>query len=176
MNSGGNETGLSVGLATNAEDVDAVRELCREFVAWQLEEFPAMRAEITAYFEPSVWESTLADLPNIHARPRGAMLLARLDGKPCGCIMYHEAEPGTAEIKRLFVSSRQRRSGVGGALVEAAFARARSDGYRRMRLDTAKFLAAARRLYLRYGFEETEPSDGVPAEAREVAVFMQRSL
>lgn len=163
-------------LVAGEEDVEAVRALCREFVTWQLREFPHLREKIRAYFEPGRWERTLADLPRIHARPDGAILLATLGGAPVGCIMHREAAPGVAEVKRLFVTDAARGHGVGRALVTGMLDQAARDGYRTVRLDTAKFLTAAIGLYGKMGFRECPPFDGVPPDAAEVAVFMERPL
>jgi ribosomal protein S18 acetylase RimI-like enzyme len=55
-------------------------------------------------------------------------------------------------LEDLFVRAQARRSGLGSALVEAALARARERGCRRMELDTQNGNGAAIALYRRHGF------------------------
>jgi ribosomal protein S18 acetylase RimI-like enzyme len=118
----------------------------------------------------------LAELPRIHARPQGAMFLARLDGETIGCVMQHEIAPGVSEMKRLFVSERARGSGAARALCEASLARAKEDGYRLMRLDTGFRQVAAQKLYRRLGFRERGAYYSVPDDLKPILVFFEREL
>jgi ribosomal protein S18 acetylase RimI-like enzyme len=58
------------------------------------------------------------------------------------------------ELEDLFVSPHVRRGGLGRALVEAAIARARARGCRRIKLDTAERNEAALPLYRSFGFSD----------------------
>jgi GNAT superfamily N-acetyltransferase len=165
-----------ISIAKTPEDISAVQQLCRDFVNWLLKEHPEQREKILIYFEPVKWEKTLAGLSETHARPKGAMLLARLGDLPVGCIMYHEMCPGIAEVKRLFVSTEARGKGVASHLVEALIESSRSDGYQELRLDTTIFLDAAVQLYRKHGFVDSSHSIDLPVEALEVVVFMRRTL
>lgn len=165
-----------ISIVETPEDIFAVQQLCRDFVSWLLKEFPEQREKILIYFEPAKWEKILAKLSETHARPKGAMLLARFDELPVGCIMYHEMCPGVAEVKRLFVTNEARGMGVASGLVEALIESARSDGYRELRLDTTIFLDAAVQLYRKYGFVDSSHSIDLPTEALDVVVFMRRTL
>jgi hypothetical protein len=89
---------ISPGRST-LDDIMAVKQLCRDFVTWLLAAHPEQREKILIYFEPAKWEQTLAKLSEIHARPDGAMLLARLDGVPVGCIMYHKIDKVSPKSK-----------------------------------------------------------------------------
>jgi len=167
---------LQIVTATSETEIEAVQQLCRDFVSWLLEEFPEKHDAITTYFEPVKWHKTLIDLPDIHARPKGAMLLATFNGNAVGCIMYHQMEPGIAEIKRLFVSKDARGTGAGKALVAAVLERITADGYNLARLDTTHFLTAAVALYKRAGFKECGPFIDFPKDIQNVAVFMERPV
>ncbi len=169
-------TSASITVAETPEDMSDVQQLCRDFVSWLFEEFPEQRDKILIYFEPVKWEKTLAALPDIHARPKGAMLLARIGDLPVGCIMYHEMSPGVAEVKRLFVSTEARGKGAASLLVEALIENARADGHTELRLDTTTFLDAAVQLYRKHGFEDSDHTIDLAPEALEVVVFMRRTL
>ena len=167
---------LEISIAENTKDIEAVRQLCRDFFDWLISEFPEQRSKLMTYFEPSNWEKTLNALPSIHARPQGAMLLARHDGMPVGCIMYHELSPGVAEVKRLFVSSFARGKGIANYLMTAMIENARADWYKELKLDTRTFLSAAVRLYRKHGFIESNHLIDMPEDALDVVVFLQRAL
>lgn len=167
---------ITIRSAVSEEDADAVRQLCRDYVTWQIKMFPELRAAIEAYFEPVEWERTLADLPRIHARPKGDMLLGLVDDVPLGCIMYHEMSPGIAEIKRLYVDEKARGVGLGKLLIVEAQDGVRRDGYSKIRLDGATFLDSAMKLYLKLGFRIVEPFFEVPPELADIVVFMERDL
>ena len=78
-----------------------------------------------------------------------------------GCIfcVADPDRPDTAKLRILLVHPAGRGRGLGGRLLDRAVAFAREAGYERVRLWTNHPLAAARRLYLRRGFElvEEEP-------------------
>ena len=65
-------------------------------------------------------------------------------------------------LEDLFVQESARGTGVGSALIEAAFGRARERGCRRIELDTSEANEGALRLYERHGFSASSKS-GAPA-------------
>ncbi|MCG8460115.1 MAG: bifunctional helix-turn-helix transcriptional regulator/GNAT family N-acetyltransferase [Holophagales bacterium] len=86
--------------------------------------------------------------------PRGAFLLARLDGRPIGCGALKTEAPGIASIKRMWVSRSARGLGIGRRILRALEAQAAELGFATIRLETNKNLAEARRLYRRNGYRE----------------------
>jgi ribosomal protein S18 acetylase RimI-like enzyme len=71
-------------------------------------------------------------------------------------------DPGTAELKRMWVSSRSRGLGYGRALLNALEAEATKLGARRVVLDTAGPLTQAIALYRSSGFVEVQPYNDNP--------------
>lgn len=108
-------------LADTEADFDEARALGRSWVDWLFKVYPELREPILTYFDPVEYERTVAALPIVHARPKGAVLLADLGGSAVGCAMYLELEPGIAEVKRLFVDEAGRGHGLGRKLLEAMF-------------------------------------------------------
>ncbi|MFD4788876.1 GNAT family N-acetyltransferase [Streptomyces sp. NPDC058459] len=89
-------------------------------------------------------------------RPKGELLVARYGGAPAGCAGVRLLAPDTAELTRVFLYEDLRGRGGGTPLVHAAEDAARALGARRMILDTRTDLVAARALYARLGYTETE--------------------
>ncbi|KIN64852.1 Acetyltransferase [Sulfitobacter noctilucicola] len=158
-------------------DLDAVRQLCwayRDFLLTNTE----IDREITETFYPvPKYSALMDDLPRLHARPQGTILLARdADGTPLGCGMTHALDAQISEIKRVFVADAARGRGVAAQLCEALIAQAKSDGFTRIVLDTSKSLHAAQRLYTRLGFAACGPYQPIPPEVLPELLFYERPL
>ncbi|PVI01850.1 acetyltransferase [Periconia macrospinosa] len=78
-------------------------------------------------------------------------------GNCIGCIAIRRHQPNdVCEFKRLYIIPEARRLGAGAVLISKALDKARELGYTEALLDTLSSMVAARKLYARYGFEETE--------------------
>ena len=128
-----------------------------------LEEVRALLAEYWSSFgfTPCFqgFDEELAALPGAYGPPRGALILA----PEAGCVALRALDPGTAELKRLYVRPQARGSGLGRTLAEAAVARARELGFSRVVLDTIpEKMQKAVALYRSMGFRDTVPYLTVP--------------
>lgn len=103
------------------------------------------------------FEEELATLPGKYARPDGRLLLASWNGAVAGCIGLRPLQPGTCEMKRLYVRPAYRGLGLGASLVRRIIEEAGRAGYRSMRLDSLPSMDAAVSLYRRLGFREIPP-------------------
>ena len=107
------------------------------------------------------FDAELAGLPGDYAEPRGALLLATVDGELAGCCALRPLDtadyPNTSEMKRLYVRKAFRGFGLGRLLTEAILDAARQAGYASVLLDTLNEMATARNLYADLGFEEIPP-------------------
>ena len=107
------------------------------------------------------FEAELATLPGDYAEPRGALLLALVDGEPAGCCALRPIDDvdyaNAAEMKRLYVRSVFRGFGLGRQLADAMLDAARRAGYASVLLDTLDEMESARTLYADLGFEEIPP-------------------
>ncbi len=100
-------------------------------------------------------------MPGEYADPRGALLLAHVNGLVAGCCALRPLDncdySNAAEMKRLYVRLPFRGMGVGRQLTEGILDAARHAGYASVLLDTLDDMEAARALYEDLGFEEVPP-------------------
>jgi ribosomal protein S18 acetylase RimI-like enzyme len=136
-----------------AQDAEWVRELLGEYAAGlgvdlSFQDFEAELADPLGFYE--------------------VVLLAE-----DGCVALRRIDDESCEMKRLYVRPEARGDGLGRRLAEVVIAEARARGYRRMLLDTLPAMAAARALYARLGFRETEPYRFNPIEG---TTFLELTL
>lgn len=130
--------------------LDLIREIFQEY---------ASTLSVDLCFQD--FEAELRNLPGEYAQPRGALVLARVDGHVAGCCALRPADtadyPNAAEMKRLFVRKVFRGFGLGRLLTEYILDQARLADYSTVLLDTLDDMEAARALYEDLGFTEIPP-------------------
>ena len=131
-------------------ELDAVRDIFREY---------ASTLGVDLCFQG--FDAELAQLPGDYAEPRGALLVAVVEGAVAGCCALRPLDtadyPNASEMKRLFVRKAFRGFGLGRELAEAMLDRARQAGYACVLLDTLDDMESARALYADLGFVEIPP-------------------
>lgn len=151
-------------------DLDATRDLFREYFDW-------LKSDHGIDIGYQGLEEELAGLPGCYAPPRGNIWLARDEnGLAAGCIALRPLEDGVCELKRMYLRAPYRGHGLGRQLGQLVIDEGRRLGYRLMRLDSARFLTAAGRLYASLGFRPAAPYYDAPPEIRDVVVFMELPL
>lgn len=86
--------------------------------------------------------------------PRGAFVVARLEGAAVGCGGLKRIAGGMGEIKRMWVAPDARGLGIAQRVLDALEAHAVAMGLHTLRLDTNSSLVEARALYDRNGYIE----------------------
>lgn len=141
---------MAIDVATSAQDMAIAAQLFREY---------ADSLGLDLAFQN--FDDELAQLPGDYAAPRGALLLAYVDGALAGCCALRPLDnadiPNAAEMKRLYVRRAFRGFGLGRQLAEAILDAARQAGYASVLLDTLDDMEAARNLYADLGFQSIEP-------------------
>ena len=89
--------------------------------------------------------------------PRSGFVIGRLGGRPVACGAYRPIDQDVAEIKRMYVESDFRGRGLSRRILDDLEARARSDGYTSVRLETGTMQPEAIRLYESAGYCRIEP-------------------
>ena len=90
-----------------------------------------------------------------------------------GLISLLTSFPLVCELKRVYVRTDFRGTGLGRRLTESAMQAAREMGYTRMRLDTLAQMVAAQRLYEELGFRDIPAYYGKPTPGQR---FMEAVL
>lgn len=103
------------------------------------------------------FEREVAGLPGSYAPPSGRLLLARAEGRVCGCVALQPISADVCEMKRLYVRPGCRGSGLGRLLAARLLDEARTIGYRTICLDTLPSMTRAAAMYEALGFEEIPP-------------------
>jgi GNAT superfamily N-acetyltransferase len=132
--------------AASPDDIALARKLFVEYAQW---------LGVDLCFQGFAEE--LENLPGAYAAPRGSLLLAGVESDAFACIALRPldgAAEDVGEVKRLYVQPARRGRGWGRRLVDALIARARSLGYRELKLDTLRRMEGARALYAGVGFHE----------------------
>jgi N-acetylglutamate synthase-like GNAT family acetyltransferase len=94
--------------------------------------------------------------------PRGVFLVAERQRSAVGCGGLRRISPTTAEVKRLFVSPRQRGNRIGRTLLAHLERHAAEQGLLELRLDTPGGSSAALALFRASGFSEIPDYNGNP--------------
>jgi GNAT superfamily N-acetyltransferase len=122
----------------------------------------AMRASLRQYEDPST-----------------ALLVAEDSARRLvGVAGLRTIEPGVVEVKRMYVAPECRGLQVGSQLIDGLLDEAARMGASTVRLDTARFMADAQRLYRSRGFAERTPYQGteIPQHLQQYWIFFERSL
>lgn len=172
---GARATRIQVFQAQEQVHAHHIRELFWEYLHWanaKLNEAYGIDLDIAAMIERD-----MTDLIKFWP-PGGRLMLARWDGQVAGIACMKPLYDEIGEVKRMYVRPAARRRGVGRALLGALLDEARAIGYRRVRLDSTRFMVAAHALYRSCGFREIAPYEGseIPVEYRAHWIFMERNL
>ena len=168
---------VSTRMAQDADDFEAARRLCRDWLDWHWCHYPSDWPRGADHpMDPTKFEAIIRDLPTLHQRPLGGILIGSVDKCDAGCVMYHEAEPGIAEFKRMFVSESGRGHGLGRRMLQDMFKQMIADGYQKVFFSSATFLTQARAMYESVGCVAVSHPPGFPEDWRERVYFMERAL
>jgi putative acetyltransferase len=135
---------------TSADDLAATSVVFREY---------AISLGFDLCFQD--FEGEIANLPGDYSPPRGALLLAHVDGAIAGCCALRPLDSSdyvnASEMKRLYVRPAFRGLGLGRLLAESILDAARMAGYDSVLLDTLNDMEIARAMYKELEFKEVPP-------------------
>ncbi len=163
---------LTIAQLSGPDDIIAARDLVTELTTWAFS-LGSDHQEAPAFAD---LETELATLPGPYAPPKGCFLLARMGGKPVGCVAFADLGDGIVELKRMYVLPDQRGNGIGAKLVDALITQARSINARRITLDSYYTMTGAHRIYRAAGFRDIPAPAAFPEQFKGRVVFMEMDL
>lgn len=105
----------------------------------------------------SIDDPEVAAMSEHYQPPTAAFYVIELNGVILGCGGIAQLEGGQshiAELRKMYFLPELRKLGAGSALLKLCLKESRSMGYRYIYLETMDNMAAARKLYRRFGFED----------------------
>lgn len=158
------------------DDLAAVKNLWLDYLAWGNDKMQ----ELYGVHPHNPKEAVEQDIQQIgkFQPPYGQLILAIYQGEICGLGSLKTISPEIGEIKRMFVDPTIRRIGAGRAILEGLLVEAKKNGYKKVRLDSPKFMEAAHSLYRSFGFRDIEayPEMEIPADFKDYLLFMELDL
>jgi ribosomal protein S18 acetylase RimI-like enzyme len=94
--------------------------------------------------------------------PRGAFLVASVDGESIACGGVKRTSPGVGYLKRMWVASSARGLGMGRRMLDALESQTRELGLTTVQLETNRSLLEAIQLYRSAGYVEVAPFNDEP--------------
>lgn len=158
------------------DDLKAVEKLWFDYLVWGNDRME----ELYGVHPHNPKEAVEQDIQQISKfqPPYGQLILAIYEGKVCGLGSLKSINPEIGEIKRMFVDPTFRRIGAGQEILEGLLSEAKKVGYKKIRLDSPKFMEAAHTLYRNFGFRDIEAYSEmeIPAEFKDYLLFMELDL
>lgn len=115
----------------------------------------------------------IARWPEVYDGVAGVLLIVvEPGGEVVGTAAVRRLSPGVGELKRMWIRPAHQGRGLGRPLLDACLAEARGLGFRVLRLDSERRLAAAVHLYRNAGFTEIADYNG----NRRAELWMERAL
>jgi GNAT superfamily N-acetyltransferase len=157
-------------------DIDSVRKLWTDYLTWGNEKMQMLYGVHPHHPQEQV-EQDIAMIDKF-LPPNGFLLLAFVDNIAYGIGSFKSINKEIAEVKRMFVHPSFRNKGAGKAILQSLINASKGMGYRKLRLDSLKFMEAAHGLYRSFGFKDIPiyPEVEIPEEFRQYLLFMELDL
>ncbi len=157
-------------------DIDDVKKLWFDYLVWGNDKMQSLYG-VHPHNPQEAVEQDIQQI-NKFQPPYGRLILAIYEGKVCGLGSLKSINSEIGEIKRMFVDPTFRRVGAGRAILEGLLTEAKKAGYKKVRLDSPKFMEAAHSLYRSFGFRDIEayPEMEIPEEFKDYLLFMELDL
>ncbi|MBP7271175.1 MAG: GNAT family N-acetyltransferase [Bacteroidia bacterium] len=158
------------------DDLEAVRKLWMDYLSWGNNKMQELYG-VHPHHPAETVEQDIRQISKFQP-PHGQLLLAVYEGRVCGLGSLKSISADIGEIKRMFVDPNLRRMGAGRAILEGLLTAARKIGYKKVRLDSPRFMEAAHALYRSVGFRDIEayPEVEIPEAFRAYLLFMELDL
>jgi len=150
----------------------------RRFEPSDAEAFRALNeAWITTFFKLEDSDRKVLNHPQSAIIDKGGDILMAVRGEEAvGTVALQRMDGETLELAKMTVSATLRGSGLGRQLMDAAIARAREMGARRVYLESNTSLAPAIGLYYAVGFKRLGDDEGTPSPYARCDIRMELAL
>jgi GNAT superfamily N-acetyltransferase len=157
-------------------DIDFVRRLWTDYLTWGNDKMQMLYG-VHPHNPEEAFEQDLKMIDKF-LPPNGRLKLAFIDNKSCGIGCLKSINEEFGEIKRMFVDPSFRNIGAGRAILQSLLIAAKETGYKKVRLDSPKFMEAAHSLYRSFGFRDIPVYEEVeiPEQFRQYLLFMGLDL
>ena len=157
-------------------DIDFIKKLWTDYLTWGNDKMQMLYG----VHPHNPTEAVKDDIKKIDKflPPNGRLIMAFVDEKACGIGCLKSINEEIGEIKRMYVDPSFRQIGAGRAILQALLNAAKETGYKKVRLDSPKFMEAAHSLYRSVGFKDISVYEEVeiPEEFRQYLLFMEIDL
>jgi GNAT superfamily N-acetyltransferase len=171
-----NNSTIEIRDAQLPDDIDFVRQLWTEYLTWGNDKMQLLYG----VHPHNPKETVEQDIKMIDKflPPNGRLLLAFVDNSFCGIGCLKSIDEEISEIKRMYVKPSFRKIGAGRAILSSLLNAAKEEGYKKVRLDSPKFMEAAHSLYRSLGFKSIPVYEEVeiPTAFRQYLLFMEIDL
>lgn len=158
------------------DDIDFVRQLWIDYLTWGNDNMQ----KLYGVHPHNPHEQVEQDIKMIHKflPPNGRLMLAFIDNNACGIGCLKSINEEIGEVKRMYVNPSFRKVGAGRSILQSLINAAKETGYKKVRLDSPKFMESAHSLYRSFGFKDISvyPEVEIPEEFREYLLFMELDL
>lgn len=155
------------------EELEIVQNLLIEYLTWGNSQ---MQFHFGVHPHNPV-QQVSEDVKNIgkFLPAKSQMLFACKGSQVCGIGILEGIEKETGEVKRMYVNPNFRNLGMGKAILNALLDFAKNTGYKKVRLNSPKFMKEAHSLYRSVGFIDIEVYQEVeiPEAFRQYLLFME---
>ena len=157
-------------------DINSVRKLWTDYLTWGNDNM-----QLNYGVHPhNPTEQVELDIKSIDKflPPNGRLMLAFIDNNACGIGCLKSINEEIGEVKRMYVNPSFRKIGAGRAILQSLINAAKETNYKKVRLDSPKFMLAAHSLYRGFGFKDIPvyPEVEIPEEFRQHLLFMELDL
>ncbi|WP_394993935.1 GNAT family N-acetyltransferase [Emticicia sp.] len=157
-------------------DIDFIKKLWTDYLTWGNDKMQMLYG----VHPHNPTEAVKDDIKKIDKflPPNGRLIMAFVDEKACGIGCLKSINEEIGEIKRMYLDPSFRQIGAGRAILQALLNAAKETGYKKVRLDSPKFMEAAHTLYRSVGFKDIEPYPEmeIPQEFKDYLLFMEIDL
>ncbi len=164
---------VEVRYAQIPDDLESIKKLWFDYLTWGNNKMQ----ELYGVHPHNPTEAVEQDIQQISKfqPPYGQLIIAVYQDKICGLGSLKRINSEIGEIKRMFVDPTFRRIGAGRAILEGLLVESKKAGYKKVLLDSPKFMEAAHSLYRSFGFKDIAvyPEVEIPEEFRQYLLFME---